>query len=168
MKSAFGINPYQFSSTHRPFVFIREELTLYRWLKSNWKDVSSGPVVMYTPCNVEDMGLIPGQGTKISHAVQHLSHSYWSLCVTTRESVRHKERSGMAQQRSRVRQRKTWYSLDILLFLFGTSLLFHVQFLLLLRDLHIGLSRGRSGGLVFPSLSEFSSLLWSTQSKALA
>ena len=27
---------------------------------------------------------------------------------------------------------------------------------------------GRSGGLEFPSLSEFSSLLWSTQSKALA
>ena len=29
-------------------------------------------------------------------------------------------------------------------------------------------SGGRSGSLVFPSLSEFSSLLWSTQSKALA
>ena len=38
----------------------------------------------------------------------------------------------------------------------------------LLLDLHTGFSRGRSGGLVFPSLSEFSSLLWSTQSKALA
>ena len=37
----------------------------------------------------------------------------------------------------------------------GTSLFFHVQFLLLLPDLHIGFSRGRSGGLVFPSLSEF-------------
>ena len=50
----------------------------------------------------------------------------------------------------------TIYSLDVLLFLFGTSLLFHVQFQLLLPDLHTGLSRGRSGGLVFPSLSEFS------------
>ena len=29
-------------------------------------------------------------------------------------------------------------------------------------DLHTGFSRGRSGGLVFPSLLEFSSLLWST------
>ena len=28
----------------------------------------------------------------------------------------------------------------------------------LLRDLHIGFSRGRSGGLVFPSLSEFSTV----------
>ena len=38
----------------------------------------------------------------------------------------------------------------------------------LLRNLHTNFSRGRSGGLVCPSLSEFSSLLWSTQSKALA
>ena len=50
------------------------------------------------------------------------------------------------------------YSLDILLFLFGTSLLFHVQFSLLLPDLHTDFSRGRSGGLVFPSLSEFSTV----------
>ena len=56
------------------------------------------------------------------------------------------------------------YSLDVLLFLFGTSLLFHVQFWLLLPDLHIGFSRGRSGILVFPSLSDvylFSSVQFS-------
>ena len=47
----------------------------------------------------------------------------------------------------------TIYSLDELLFLFGTSLLFHVQFYLLLPDLPIGFSRGRWGGLVFPSFS---------------
>ena len=52
--------------------------------------------------------------------------------------------------------RVTMYSLDILLFLFGTSLMFYVQFQLLLPELHTGFSRGRSGGLVFPSLSEFS------------
>ena len=52
----------------------------------------------------------------------------------------------------------TIYSLDIPLFLFGTSLLFHVQFSLLLPDLHTDFSRGRSGGLVFPSLSEFSTV----------
>ena len=49
----------------------------------------------------------------------------------------------------------TIHSLDVLLFLFGISLLFHVQFYMLLPDLHIGFSRGRSGALVFPSLSEF-------------
>ena len=49
----------------------------------------------------------------------------------------------------------TVFSLDLLLFLFGTSL-FHVQFQLLLPDLHTDFSRGKSGGLVFPSLSGFS------------
>ena len=57
------------------------------------------------------------------------------------------------------------YSLDILLFLFGASLLFHVQFQLLLPDLHIGFSRGRLGGLVFPSLSEFSTVYCDTTVK---
>ena len=56
--------------------------------------------------------------------------------------------------------RVTIYSLDVLLFLFGTSLLFHVQFWLLLPDLHIGFSRGRSGVLVFPSLEEFSTVYY--------
>ena len=40
----------------------------------------------------------------------------------------------------------TIYSLDVFLILFGNSLLFHVQFYLLLPDLHIGFTRGRSGG----------------------
>ena len=53
----------------------------------------------------------------------------------------------------------TKYSRDVLLFLFGTSLLFHVQFKLLLPDLHTDFSRGRSGGLVSPSLSEFSEFI---------
>ena len=61
----------------------------------------------------------------------------------------------------------TIYSLDILLFLFGTSLLFHVQFQLLLPDLHIGFSRGRSAGLVFPSLSEFSTVYCDPHSQRL-
>ena len=52
----------------------------------------------------------------------------------------------------------TVYSLDILLSQFGTSLLFHVQFELLPPDLHTDFSKGRSGGLVFPSLSEFSTV----------
>ena len=40
--------------------------------------------------------------------------------------------------------------------------------ILLLPDLHTDFSGGRSGGLVFLSLSELSSLWWSTQRKALA
>ena len=53
----------------------------------------------------------------------------------------------------------TIYSPDVLLFLFGTSLLFHAQFELLLSDLHTDFSTGRSGGLVFPSLSGFSKFI---------
>ena len=54
----------------------------------------------------------------------------------------------------------TIYSLAVLLSLFGTSLLFHVWFIvmLLLLDLHTDFSGGRSGDLVFPSLSEFSTV----------
>ena len=51
------------------------------------------------------------------------------------------------------------YSLDKLLFLFGTSLLFQVQFYLLLQDLHTAFSGGRSGCLIFPSLEEFSTFM---------
>ena len=61
----------------------------------------------------------------------------------------------------------TIYSLEVLLFLFGTSLLFHVQFELLLPDLHTNFSRGRSGGLVFPSLSEFSTVYCDPHSQRL-
>jgi len=46
-------------------------------------------------------------------------------------------------------------TLDILLFQFGTSPLFHVQLQLLLLDLHTDLSRGRSGGLVLHVLKNF-------------
>ena len=63
--------------------------------------------------------------------------------------------------------RVTIYSLEVLLFLFGTSLLFHAQFWPLLPDLHIGFSRGRSGGLVFPSLSKFSTVYCDPHSQSL-
>ena len=52
----------------------------------------------------------------------------------------------------------TIYSLDVLLFLFGTSLLFHVQFQLLLPDLHTCFSGSGSDGLIYPSLSEYSTV----------
>ena len=49
----------------------------------------------------------------------------------------------------------TIYSLDALLSLFGTSLLFHDHFQLLLPDLLTDFSRGRTDSLVFPSLTQF-------------
>ena len=54
----------------------------------------------------------------------------------------------------------TIYSLDELLFLFGTSLLFHVQFSLLLPDLHAGFSRGRSGASLLLDVSHSASFFF--------
>ena len=62
----------------------------------------------------------------------------------------------------------TIYNLDVFLSLFGASLLFDVQFQLLLLDLATEFSGGRSGGLVFPSLEEFSTVCCDPQAKALA
>ena len=49
----------------------------------------------------------------------------------------------------------TIYSLDVLLSQFVNSPLFHMQFYLLLPDLQRDSSGGRSGGLVYPSLSVY-------------
>ena len=59
----------------------------------------------------------------------------------------------------------TKYSLDVLLSQFGTNVLFPVQLQLLLPDLHTGFSGSMSGGLVFPSLSEFSTVCSDPHSK---
>ena len=60
----------------------------------------------------------------------------------------------------------TIYSPDVLLPQFGTSLLFYVQFKLFLFEVHTDFSRGRSGGLIFPSFEEFSTVFcdpWSSR-----
>ena len=48
------------------------------------RDFPGGSVVKNPPCEGEDSGLIPGQGTKIPHATEQLS-----LPATTTESVCH-------------------------------------------------------------------------------
>ena len=57
------------------------------------------------------------------------------------------------------------YSLDGLLFLFGTSLLFHVQFELLLPDLHTGFGRGTKKPLDESERGEWKSWLKAQHSK---
>ena len=42
-------------------------------LKKERRDFPGGPVVKNPPCNAGDVGSIPGQGTKILHAVGQLS-----------------------------------------------------------------------------------------------
>ena len=70
-------------------------VSLYTWVvpQNYFKisltgDLPGGPVVKNPPCNAGDPGLIPGQGTKIPHAVGQLSprttttelthHNYWA------------------------------------------------------------------------------------------
>ena len=58
------------------------------------RDSPGGPVVKNLPCNAGDSGLIPAQGTKVSHAAEQLSPH-----TITKESVGHKEGSHMPQLR---------------------------------------------------------------------
>ena len=53
-----------------------------------------GPVVKSPPCNAGEVGLIPGQRTKISYAKEQLSPS-----ASTRESMCCNERFHMMQLR---------------------------------------------------------------------
>ena len=63
-------------------------------------------------CSAGDVGIIPGQGTKIPHAMGHLSLCtltaevcvLLNLHITTREPLRQNKRSCMMQQRSHVPQ----------------------------------------------------------------
>ena len=43
------------------------------WLTQSWRGFPGGPVVKNPPRNAENMGLIPGLGTKIPHAAKQLS-----------------------------------------------------------------------------------------------
>ena len=62
-------------------------------------------MVKNPPCNAEDMGLIPGQEAKVSHAAEQLSPhapelvscNYQSQHATTRKSVYCSERAHMLQ-----------------------------------------------------------------------
>ena len=74
-----------------------------------------------------------------------------NFCTTEFISQASKAMLKILQARLQI-SRMTIHSLDILLSQFGTILLFPVWFLLLLLDLHIDFSGGRSGGLVFSSL----------------
>ena len=57
------------------------KLYIFRGLS---QDFPGGPVVKNPPCNTGDMGLTPGQGTKIPHAKEQLS-----LCTSTEEPMHH-------------------------------------------------------------------------------
>ena len=49
-----------------------DDKVIYIFFKSP-RDFPRGPVVKNPPCNAGDAGSIPGQGTKIPHAIEQLS-----------------------------------------------------------------------------------------------
>ena len=51
--------------------------------KDQPRDFPGGPVVKNPPCNAEDLGLVPGLGTKIPLAAGRLK----SLCTTAKDSA---------------------------------------------------------------------------------
>ena len=59
--------------------------SLHKLRKVSW-DFPGGPMVKNLPCNTEDTGSLPGQGTKIPHAAGQLSPH-----ASTRESLGHDE-----------------------------------------------------------------------------
>ena len=57
-------------------------------LQWEWEGFPGGPVVKNSLCNARDLGLIHGRGTKVQHVAEQLS-----LCIATRKSTGHNERS---------------------------------------------------------------------------
>ena len=55
-------------------------MLLFVFLKFYFRGFLGGPVVKSLPSNAGDLGLIPHQGTRISHATGQLSP-----CIATRE-----------------------------------------------------------------------------------
>ena len=51
-----------------------------QWTQNPWRrDFPGGLVVKNLPCNTEDLGLIPGQGTKSSHASVQIKPAYTTI-----------------------------------------------------------------------------------------
>ena len=75
------------------------------WLISNFwskrhnpRDFPGSPVIKNSPGNAEDVGSIPGRGTKISYTGEQLkAHTLCSPGAATRESARRNERSHATQ-----------------------------------------------------------------------
>ena len=61
-------------------------------------DCADGPVVENQPCNAGDVGLIPGQGTKITHASGQLSHVPQLLSPLALDSEHNNLREAHASQ----------------------------------------------------------------------
>ena len=73
--------------------FLLPDVCLYYHLKMAYGDFSGGPVVKNLHCNAKDTGSIPGQGTRIPHAVGQLSSS-----ATATEPTRHNQTEALTMK----------------------------------------------------------------------
>ena len=89
--------------------------TIFQLKGGGWNggaDFPSSPVVKNPPCNAEDTGSIPSQGTKIPHAFEQLSppvatteaRVLQSPCTTSTEPTRHNESLCAGNERSHMTQ----------------------------------------------------------------
>ena len=65
-----------------------------------------GPVVKSTPCNAGEVGLIPGQRTKISHAKEQLSPSASTRVHVLQRKIPHDATKTLHSQISKIYQKK--------------------------------------------------------------
>ena len=66
--------PYPGNPKHTIGVFLEYIVAEKKLKKKKVKeDFPGGPVIKHLPCNAGDVGLIPGWGTRIPHAVEQLS-----------------------------------------------------------------------------------------------
>jgi len=58
-------------------------------IKYIWRDFPGGPVVKNLPCDAEDLGSIPGWGTKTPHAMEQLNPGTTTIDPTHRNKIPH-------------------------------------------------------------------------------
>ena len=75
----------------------------------NARDFPGSPVVKNPPCNAGNAGVIPGQGTKIPHAVEQLNtHALTTECVPQWKSLHDATKIPCASTRTRCGQKNKY------------------------------------------------------------
>ena len=75
----------------------------------NARDFPGSPVVKNPPCNAGNAGVIPGQGTKIPHAVEQLNtHAVTTECVPQWKSLHDATKIPCASTRTRCGQKNKY------------------------------------------------------------
>ena len=125
MHKFVGIVLYQPQVNHGSSLLGRFCKKLFlEWTTGNFP---GGPVVKSLPCNAEDMSLIPGWGTKISHAVGQLSPTNTEPLFTTMKDPAWHSYDPTEQNKVNIHILKWTIGEKGLLFVFSSTLAFSVS-----------------------------------------